>query len=90
MTFSLLLPTVTEFSAYYNRMIELQLKFDESEENNQKHSQSSEELSQSAKDHREQIRDLTMETKRLEMKSIQQEKTTKEILKRITFKRNNR
>ena len=86
MTYSLLL-------AYHDRMTELQQKFHESEENNRKLlqsvkelSQSVKELSQSKKDHREQIRDLILETKRLEIKSIEQEKTIEEILKKNYLK----
>ena len=45
-----------------------------------------EELSQSVEDHIEQIRDLTLETKHSEMKSIQQKKTIEEILKRNNLK----
>ena len=45
-----------------------------------------EELSQSVEDHIEQIRDLTLETKHSEMKSIQHKKTIEEILKRNNLK----
>ena len=72
MTYSLLLAMENERSAYHARMIECQQKFHESEENNQK-------LLQSVEDHRKQIRDLNLETKRLGMKSIEQEKTIEEI-----------
>ena len=79
MTYSLLLAMENERSAYHARMIQCQQKFHESEENNQKLLQSVEELSQSVEDHRKQIRDLNLETKRLGMKSIEQEKTIEEI-----------
>ena len=56
-------------------MTELQQKFHDSEENNRK-------LSQLVEDHREQIRDLTLETKRLEMENIKQTKTIEEMFKK--------
>ena len=86
MTFSLLWATETELSVYHDRITELQQKFHESLENNQKLLQSVEELSQSVEDHSEQIRDLTLETKHSEMKSIQHKKTIEEILKRNSLK----
>ena len=61
MTFSLLWATETELSVYHDRITELQQKFHESLENNQKLLQSLEELSQSVEDHIEQIRDLVDE-----------------------------
>ena len=75
MTFSSLLAAKTELSVCHNGMTELQQKFHESEENNRK-------LSQLVEDHREQIRDLTLETKRLGMESIQQTKTIEEMSKK--------
>ena len=56
-------------------MTELQQKVHDSEENNRK-------LSQLVEDHREQIRDLTLETKRLEMENIKQTKTIEEMFKK--------
>ena len=75
MTFSSLLAAETELSVCHNGMTELQQKFHESEENNRK-------LSQLVEDHREQIRDLTLETKRLEMENIKQTKTIEEMFKK--------
>ena len=75
MTFSSLLAAETELSVCHNGMTELQQKFHESEENNRK-------LSQLVEDHREQIRDLTLETKRLGMENIQQTKTIEEKFKK--------
>ena len=86
MTFSLLWATETELSVCHNRITELQQKFHESLENNQKLLKSVEKLSQSVEDHSEQIRDLTLETKHSEMKSIQHKKTIEEILKRNNLK----
>ena len=75
MTFSSLLAAETELSVCHNGMTELQQKFHDSEENNRK-------LSQLVEDHREQIRDLTLETKRLGMENIQQTKTIEEMFKK--------
>ena len=93
MTYSFVLAMEIERSADHDRMTEWQQKFHESEENNQKLlqsvkelSQSVKELSQSKKDHCEQIRDLILEMKRLEIKSIEQEKTIEEILKKSYLK----
>ena len=75
MTFSSLLAAETELSVCHDGMTELQQKFHDSEENNRK-------LSQLVEDHREQIRDLTLETKRLEMENIKQTKTIEEMFKK--------
>ena len=87
MTFSLLWVTETELSVYHKRITELQQKFHESLENNQKLSQSVEEPSQSVEDHSEQIRDLTLETKRKNLqieeivrKNSRQEKTIEDMV----------
>ena len=75
MTFSSLLAAETELSVCHDGMTELQQKFHDSEENNRK-------LSQLVEDHREQIRDLTLETKRLAMENIKQTKTIEEMFKK--------
>ena len=63
----------------HDRITEWQQKFHESEENNQK-------LLQAVDDYRKQVRDLNLETKRLGMKSIEQEKTIEEMLKKNYLK----
>lgn len=62
-------------TALFNSEAAWHKKFQSSEENNQK-------LTQTVNDNREQIRDLKLEIKNLEMKSIQQEKKMDEMVRK--------